>query len=429
MQALRQPTHGLSTSGRSLTHHGRPLADSPTRHEAVDDVRIGCRKSFDRIGRFRSKQKNGAIWRIGQCPAENQFSSLVCRSRFGKMRFSEWLTLGDKVVDDVIEQQEVFHVTCSTEVSSNHNIATMHRQPMHSPALDEGRGRGGKRTDGSVHLLEGVVRVSVESRVVIVTGSGGVGCGRAIAMRFATDGHSVVVTDINAEGGTETVQHIERSGGRAAFIRADIRDDRDASDLISFAERTFGSVDVLVNNASSPHHGEEIEHWMGPLETDLLGTLRVTRWAVDAMRRGAGGAIVNISSISAVWHGRTTGGGFAGYDVAKAAMIRMTTRLDTLAAKDGIRVNCLAPGWIGTPEVRGYWESLTPAERGARGVPSRLLSPDQVADAVVRIAGDRSLSGRVIEWWSERAPRLIEWGDRGYRNFADVSWGGKGAVT
>jgi NAD(P)-dependent dehydrogenase (short-subunit alcohol dehydrogenase family) len=99
-------------------------------------------------------------------------------------------------------------------------------------------------------------------------------------------------------------------------------------------------------------------------------------------------------------------------------MIRMTTRLAYLAEKDNIRVNCLAPGWIATDEVRLNWESLTHAERIEYGVPSRLLSVDQVSEAVMRLAADRSLMGRVLVWWSEDEPRLIKWGDRGYREFA-----------
>jgi hypothetical protein len=62
--------------------------------------------------------------------------------------------------------------------------------------------------------------------------------------------------------------------------------------------------------------------------------------------------------------------------------------------------------------VRQYWESLTSAERAARGLPSRLLTTDQISEAVVRLAEDRSLAGRVLVWWSENAPRLIEWGDK-----------------
>jgi len=256
-------------------------------------------------------------------------------------------------------------------------------------------------------------------RAVIVTGAGGSGCGRSISARFAARGTPVVVSDIDDAGGHETVRRIERSGGRAAFVRADVREESQMRDLVSFAETMFGGVGVLINNASAPHGGEEIDTWMDAVQTDLLGAMYATRWAIDAMKRGDGGAIVNISSISALWHGRTTPGGFAGYDVAKAGMIRMTTRLAPLAKTDGIRVNCVAPGWIATGGVKAYWESLTPAERAARGVPSQLIDVEQIADAVVRLAEDRSLAGRVLVWWSEDTPRLIEWGDRGYRELAE----------
>lgn len=258
-----------------------------------------------------------------------------------------------------------------------------------------------------------------ENRVVIVTGSGGSGCGRSIAARFAMSGAAVVVSDINEVGGQDTVRDIERTGGRAAFFRADVRNDSDVKQLISFAETTFGGLNVLVNNASAPMGDANIESWINPIETDLLGAIHATRWAVEAMRRGQGGAIVNIASISALWHGRKTPGGIPGYDVAKAGMIRMTTRLASLAETDAIRVNCLAPGWVATDEVRRYWESLTPEQRTARSVPSRLLTTDQISEVVVRLVGDRSLAGRVLVWWSEDAPRLIEWGDRGYRDVAE----------
>jgi NAD(P)-dependent dehydrogenase (short-subunit alcohol dehydrogenase family) len=255
-----------------------------------------------------------------------------------------------------------------------------------------------------------------EDRVVLVTGAGGSGCGRAISTRFAATGAAIVAADIDETGGNETVRAIERTGGRAAFFRTDVRNEAQVEQLVSFAEATFGGVSILVNNASAPHGDLAIDGWMDAIETDLLGALYATRRAIEAMRRGRGGAIVNIASISALWHGRQTPGGFPGYDVAKAGMIRMTTWLAHLAETDRIRVNCLAPGWIATDEVRQYWESLTPAERVARGVPARLLTTDQIADAVVRLAENQSLAGRVLVWWSESEPRLIGWGDRGYRD-------------
>jgi NAD(P)-dependent dehydrogenase (short-subunit alcohol dehydrogenase family) len=259
-------------------------------------------------------------------------------------------------------------------------------------------------------------------QIVIVTGAGGTGCGRAIARRFARDGAAVVVSDINDAGGHETVRLIERESGRAAFQRADVRDEREARDLVAFGERTFGSVTLLVNNASAPFRpGEPLDHWTDTIHTDLLGSMFCTRAAIDAMRRAGGGAIVNIASISALWHGRVTPGGAPAFDVAKAGLIRLTTALATLATADHIRVNCLAPGWIATDGPRQYWESLTPAERLQRGVPSRLLTTDEIANAVARLAFDTSLAGRVLVWWSEDAPRLIRWADRGYAEYDDCS--------
>ena len=166
---------------------------------------------------------------------------------------------------------------------------------------------------------------------------------------FAARGSAVVVSDINEAGAQETVRLIEGRGGRVAFFPADVRKDSQVRDLVSFAKSTFGRINVLVNNASAPHGSSEgLEDWMDSIETDLLGAIYATRWAVEAMRSGGGGAIVNIASISALWHGRRTAGGFPGYDVAKAGMIRLTTRLAPLGRKYNIRVNCLAPGWIAT---------------------------------------------------------------------------------
>jgi len=144
-----------------------------------------------------------------------------------------------------------------------------------------------------------------------------------------------------------------------------------------------------------------------------------TRHAIDAMRRAGGGSIVNVASISGLWHGRHPARIAApAYDAAKAGLIHFTTMLAALAESDNIRVNCLAPGWIATDGPRQYWESLTPARRVELGVPAKLLTTEQVAAAVVHLATDRTLAGRVLVWWSDKEPRLIEWGDRGYQRWS-----------
>jgi len=262
----------------------------------------------------------------------------------------------------------------------------------------------------------------LRERAAIVTGSGGAGSGRAIALRLAAEGAAVVVSDINIAGGEETLHLIQASGGHAVFRPADVRQEAQVRDLVAFAVNEFGSLGLLVNNATAPFsHGYEMDRWLATAETDFIGPLMATRYAIEAMRRAqSGGAIVNISSISALWHGRRTPAGAPVYDAAKAGLLRMTTGLAELAKTDGIRVNCLAPGWIATGGAREYWESLTPEERVKHGVPASLLSTVQVADMVVRLATDDSLAGRVVLWWSDDDPRLIEWGDPGYRKWSPV---------
>jgi NAD(P)-dependent dehydrogenase (short-subunit alcohol dehydrogenase family) len=257
------------------------------------------------------------------------------------------------------------------------------------------------------------------NKVAIITGAGGAGCGRAIARRFARDGASVVVSDIDEAAGAETVRAIEDEGGSAIFKRCDVRQEEQVRRLISSAENRFGGLDYLVNNASAPVHFEApLDHWKETIETDLLGAVYAMRAAIDAFHRRGAGAIVNMTSISALPHGRARP--VPCYDAAKAGLLRLTTMLASLAGSEKIRVNCLAPGWIATPQVQEYWEPLTAEEREHRGAPSRLLSLDEVAGAVLRLATDESLAGRVMIWWSEDSPKLIPWGDRGYSNLTDV---------
>jgi NAD(P)-dependent dehydrogenase (short-subunit alcohol dehydrogenase family) len=254
--------------------------------------------------------------------------------------------------------------------------------------------------------------MNLQDRVVIVTGSGGPGCGRAIALRFAALGATVVVTDIDEQGGQETRELIESAGGKAVFLRFNLDSEYHASSLIRTAEERFGGIDVIVNNASAAYRASEpFEHWVETLEVDLLAPIYLTIHGLPILKR-RGGAIVNIASVSAVGHGRKHAV-VPAYDVAKAGLIRLTTTLGILQS-EGVRVNCLAPGWIATPEVQAYVDTLDPAQRSARGVPDTLLDTSQIADAVVRLATDESLAGRVMVWWNDQAPGLIPAGSQGY---------------
>ncbi len=256
--------------------------------------------------------------------------------------------------------------------------------------------------------------MNIAGKVAIVTGAGGVGSGRAYACRLAREGAVVVVNDVNEDGARETVQLIEAAGGRAAAYVANIGIEDEVPAMIDFTVATFGGLDILVNNASPAYHiGEPLDWWYEPITIDLLGAMATIRHAIPQMRRRGGGAIVNISSTSAVGHGYKHSSSPA-YDVAKAGQIRLTTTLGWLAEKENIRVNCLAPDWVAVPEVLEYWNGLTPDERRAQGVPAVLTTLDEVADAVVELIADDNLAGRVMVWWSGQERGVIPKNDPGY---------------
>lgn len=258
-------------------------------------------------------------------------------------------------------------------------------------------------------------------RSALVTGAGGVGCGRAIARKLAKKGARVVVSDLDELGAHETARLIEKDGAKAIVRGCDVRISQDVDELVAFAAREMDGLDLLVNNASAPFRpGTPLDFWHDTVITDLLGTMTATRAAIDVMQKQGHGAIVNIGSTSALAHGRTHAGGSPSYDVAKAGVMRLATMLAYLK-KDGIRVNCLLPDWVATPEVQAFVDSVPLSERASQSIPSNLTTMDQIADAVWALATDDSLAGRVMVWWSnDDAPKLIPFGDRGYVALDDV---------
>jgi len=264
--------------------------------------------------------------------------------------------------------------------------------------------------------------MELKDKVAIVTGAGGSGCGRAIACRFAHEGASVVIADTNEAGMRATVRVIEAEGGRCSICLTDVGNETEVRALFTFAESTCGGVDILVNDASDAVFPEKLfDDWFANLRVDLLGAMFATRYGIEAMRRRGGGAIVNIGSTSALPHGdlRTHGPSSSGYNTAKAGVMRLTTTLNWMGAKEGIRVNCLAPHWIGTDHIKSVVAAMSPEQRRAAAVPDVLIAPEEVAGAVLRLAMDESLAGRIMVWFGGQGPRLIPFGDPGYASLED----------
>jgi NAD(P)-dependent dehydrogenase (short-subunit alcohol dehydrogenase family) len=264
--------------------------------------------------------------------------------------------------------------------------------------------------------------MELKGKVAVVTGAGGSGSGRAIAERIARDGGLVVVSDINDDGGAQTVAAIAAIGRRALYRRADVRNESEVRELVAFADRSYGGLDIMINNASGPEYRPDLpfDFWKDIVEIELLGAMYGVRQAREVMRRRGGGAIVNVSSTSALEYGRLRPGGSPAYDAAKAGVLHLTTMLRFLAGAEQIRVNCIVPHWVASPGPKAYYDSLTPEQREQLGVPAVLITLDEMADAAVRLATDESLAGRALILWGGRNPALIPIGDRGYERVESI---------
>jgi NAD(P)-dependent dehydrogenase (short-subunit alcohol dehydrogenase family) len=248
--------------------------------------------------------------------------------------------------------------------------------------------------------------VELDGWVAIVTGAGAAGTGRAIALRLAQEGANVVVADIDGEGAAETVRQIQAGGGSAGFVGADMRVDDDVEAMVEFAEREFGGLDVLVNNAgwTDPPYFPDgpPAHWGATLDLNLRGPMLATQLAIERMRK-RGGCIVNIASVAGLGYEPHDSPEYA---AAKAGLIRFTATLAPLGERMNIRVNCVIPHWIATEHVKAAIAAMSPAERAE--VPERLNQPEEIADAVVAFIHDDDLAGRVLVCWCGEPRRLLD---------------------
>jgi NAD(P)-dependent dehydrogenase (short-subunit alcohol dehydrogenase family) len=248
--------------------------------------------------------------------------------------------------------------------------------------------------------------VEIPGKVALVTGAGAAGTGRAIARALGEKGAAVAVNDLDENGGAQTVRLIEAADGKAAFVRADMTQEEEIQAAIAFAVSTFGGLDILVNNAGGtprPHFPDApVEHWSRTLDLNLRGPMLAIQHALPEMRRRGAGAVVNISSVAGIgWKPHSS----PEYSAAKAGLARLTATLAPLVERDGVRVNCIVPNWIGTDEVLAEVEAMTPEERAE--VPEVLTKPEKIAELAVELIEDESLAGRVFIWWTGDKPRAV----------------------
>ncbi len=221
---------------------------------------------------------------------------------------------------------------------------------------------------------------------VLVTGSAS-GIGRACAIEAAREGARIVLADINFQGAEETARHIRTNGGTAAPYRADVSDPVSVKDLVTFALSTYGTIHALINNAAIQINKtvEDItfEEWNQQMSINVGGIFLCSKFCLPHLRETKG-SIVNMSSVNGFFVEPMC----AGYCTTKAAIIGLTKAMAIDHGHEGVRVNCICPGYIDAGLAEGYFQSQPdPAkarvEAGKLHALWRIGQPEEVARVAV----------------------------------------------
>jgi NAD(P)-dependent dehydrogenase (short-subunit alcohol dehydrogenase family) len=229
------------------------------------------------------------------------------------------------------------------------------------------------------------------NKTVVVTGSGS-GIGRATAICFAKEGASVVIADINPDAAKQTVDLIQKEKGKAVAFQADVSDPLSVQELVSFTIRTFSKVNAIVNNAAiqinKTAEDTSFEEWSRQLAVNLGGVFLCSKYFLPHLRE-TGGSIVNMSSVNGFFVEPTC----AGYCATKAGIMGLTKAMAIDHGHQGVRVNCICPGYIDAGLAEGYFQAqadpvLARQEAGKLHALWRIGKPEEVGRVAVFLASD-----------------------------------------
>lgn len=233
--------------------------------------------------------------------------------------------------------------------------------------------------------------MKLNDRAALIIGAAS-GLGRASAEACAEEGASVMVADVNKDGGNEVVSGIRARGGLASFVHTDITDEESVKQAVEATVREFGKLDILVTSAGGGEAQEQDNPWDYTIDLYLRGPYYACRYAVDQMERTGGGVIVNIASIAGVTAGVSATVEETGYPCAKHGVVGLTRTIALAYARKNIRANAVCPGYIRTELTRPMYENAT----GGRDLISEELrvpldrwgEPHEVGKVVAFLASD-----------------------------------------
>ncbi len=236
--------------------------------------------------------------------------------------------------------------------------------------------------------------MKLKGKVAIITGAGS-GIGRASALLFAREGARVIVADLVAAAGEETVAEIKATGGEAIFVQVDVSKAAEVEQMVQVAVESYSRLDILYNNAglTLPAMVTETteEIWTRSIDVNLKGVMLGCKYAIPEMLKNGGGSIINTASML----GLVASPRQAPYCAAKGGVVLLTKQVAIDYARDNIRVNCICPSEVDTPMHRKFIEESPDPEatkkRLMERIPlNRVAQPEEIATVALFLASDDS---------------------------------------
>jgi NAD(P)-dependent dehydrogenase (short-subunit alcohol dehydrogenase family) len=230
-------------------------------------------------------------------------------------------------------------------------------------------------------------------KVALITGAGS-GIGRESALLFARHGAAIVAVDIQKGAAEDTAAAIQRDGGRGIAVEADVSRGDQCARMVDIAERTFGKLNVLFNNAGIMHSSDDDavntdeEVWTFTMDVNARGVFLGCKYGIPALRRAGGGSIVNTASFVALMGAATPQ---IAYTASKGAVLALTRELAVVHARENIRVNALCPGPLRTELLMKFLNTEEKKQRRLVHIPmGRFGEAKEIAQAALFLASDES---------------------------------------